>query len=167
MVDQYDTKFDTRDANAAHTGLDDTVSAGKRFNIEVERGAEIARASDRAKEMINDRTAIFASRMDDQLERENKYRDYGIRNEKTKLLEKQFTSPQPIPDDPKAREVMHREIDEGSVRNYEKRQQGFRDQIDRQYQRDVDEILKMDRESRLPEHGHNHSQEHEHDLDGR
>jgi len=129
----------------------------------------VAAASDRAKQMINDQTFVRDSRHESQTERENKYREYGIQKQRTELLEKQFSSPQPIPNDPQAREVMQREIEEGAVRNYENKNQFFRDQIDRQYKQNVDEILKLDRADRLheidPEHSQQHS--HEHELDGR
>lgn len=171
MSDDDSRKFSRENANLERNGLDGTAPVGNRFNVEVERGAEIAQASDRAKEMIKDHAIVRDSRMETQLAREEKYRTYGLQKEKAKLLEQQFTSPQPIPNDPKAREVMHKEIEAATVRNYDKRNQYFRDQIDRQHKHSVDEILKLDREDRLPERelNHDHSQEHdqEHEWDGR
>jgi len=164
-----DTKSGGRNANFELKGLDATEATSSSFNEEVYRGKELAEASDRAKQMIADQTFVRDSRHEDQAMREDKYREYGIQKERTHLLEKQFSSPQPIPNDPQAREVMQREIDEGAVRNYEKKNQYFRDQIDRQYNQSVDEILKRDRDGQLPEPHHAHDQAHdeEHARGGR
>jgi len=160
-MSKQDTKSGKANANLKHKGLETAAPAASPFNLEVERGKEIAAASDRARQMIADQIAIHDSRMENQLAREEKYRDYGVQREKSKLMEKQFSSPQPIPNDPHAREVMQKEIDEGAIRNHEKTQRFRRDQIDWQYKYNVDEILKLDREGRLPDHQHVHDQEHE------
>lgn len=163
-----DSKFQQQNANFERQGLNNTSPSNSSFNAQAARGAELAQASDRAKEMINDQEHIFGSLMQEQLMREEKYRESGVNRERSKLYEKQFNSPQPIPNDPQAIEVMKNEIEQGAVRNYEKRTQQYRDSIEKNHERIVGEILKMDREGQLPERGQSHDHSHgiEHERDG-
>mgnify|MGYP003138040484 CR=1 FL=1 len=159
-----DNKFEQYEANLDRKGLDGTSPVHNSFNLETERGQKIAKASPRAKELIADLGTVRESLMRGQLDKETKYKSLGLQKERARLIEKQFSSAQPIPNDPQARELMQKEIEQSAIRNCDNRNQFFRDQIDKQYEQSVQEVLKMDREGRLPDRSHDqsHQQDHEH-----
>lgn len=167
MVDQNDTKFDKRDANFERAGLDGTAQIGGRFNNDAKLGAEIANASPEAKKTINDLLKLEDSRMEGEHKSQTRSREFRVLKEKDRLTEKFFNEPSPMPNTPEAKALVYQTIDDQANRAVDERQKYYLNQIPAQTNKNIREVLKMDREGVVPAHQQEQSQDQEHDLDGR
>lgn len=154
-----DPTFENHDANFERKGLDGTDRINSRFNAETDLGRRIAEASPEAKRMIADQVNIEARQMEAEEKSQARSHEFRVLRERDKLTRDFFSRNEPIPSDPTAKQVVYDTICEEADRHVAKREQYYKDQIPRQTERSVGEILKMDRDGTLTlQHQHNQDQ---------
>lgn len=144
MSDNNDSKFQREQSNSTARGLDEQPKIHDRFNLETERGQRIAEASPEAQKMIQDQITLEDRQMENEQRSQARSHEFRVLKERDKLTREFFESPQPIPSDPAAKQVIHQNICEQADRRVNEREAYYRDQISKQTDRNVDEILKMD-----------------------
>ena len=156
-----DRMNEKHDANSVRYGLDGTQKIQGRFNLETETGKRIADASDEAKRMIYDQINLEDRQMEGEHKSQARSHEFRILKERDKLTRNFFASNEPVPSDPAAKQMIYDTICEQADRHVQEREQYYMDQIPRQTEKNVEEILKMDREGVLehgPRQNHNHEQ---------
>ena len=159
-----DTKFQQHNANFERVGLDGTAKIGERFNEGTKLGADIAKASPKAQEKINDLLKLEESRLETEIKNQNSSREFRVLREKDRLTQEYFASPQPVPSDPQAKQVIYNEISNSAKRMVAERESYYRDQITRETDKNIREVIRMDQQGIAP--AQNHERDHEHG-DGR
>ncbi|MBL4761028.1 MAG: hypothetical protein JKY80_09350 [Mariprofundaceae bacterium] len=167
MVDQNDTKFEQRDANFKRVGLDGTAQIGGRFNDDAKLGADIAASSPEAKKTINDLLKLEDSRMESEVKSQTRSREFRVLKEKDRLTEKFFNEPSPMPNTPEAKALVYQTIDDQANRVVDERQKYYREQIPTQTDKNIREVLKLDREGLLSAHDQSQKHDQDHEWEGR
>ncbi|EFO32564.1 hypothetical protein TRICHSKD4_2366 [Roseibium sp. TrichSKD4] len=160
MSDKNDTKFQKQDANFKRQGLDGTAKIEARFNQDAKLGADIAKASPEAQKTVNDLLKLEESRLQTETRNQERSHEFRVLKEKDRLMQDYFSSPQPIPSDPQAKQVVYDEISNSAERMVSEREQYYRDQITRQTDQNIREVVKMDQQGIVPSHDQSHDQEH-------
>jgi len=164
MVDNNDTKFQEKSPEQQRKGLDGTEPVGSRFNMDAKLGAEIANASPEAQQAINQMYKVEESRLVSEASKQERSREFRVLKEKDRLMEKYFSEPAPIPNDPEAKKLVYQTIQDQAQRTVQERELYFTNQIKNSTDQNVREVIKMDQQGILPAQklGQEHNDEHEH-----
>ncbi|MEO1748409.1 MAG: hypothetical protein AAFR27_07300, partial [Pseudomonadota bacterium] len=120
--------------------------------------------SPKAQEKINDLLKLEESRLETEIKNQNSSRKFRVLREKDRLTQECFASPQLVPSDPQAKQVIYNEISQSAERMVAEREAYYRDQISRQTDNNIREVIRMDQQGIVP--AQNHERDHEHG-DGR
>lgn len=166
MVENNNSTFQAKSPETARKGLDGTEQIGGRFNLDAKLGAEIAQASPEAQQTISQLYKLEESRLVSETSSQERSREFRVLKEKDKLMERYFSQPAPIPNDPEAKKLVYQTIDEQAQKTVQEREQYFQTQIKNQTDLNVLETLKMDQQGLLPSQNQGHTQDEEHERGG-
>ena len=143
------TTFESYDAKVEPIGLEEVQKIEGRFNQETRLGQQIAEASPEAKRMISDQLYMEDRQMEAEQKSQARSHEFRVLRERDKLTRDFFSRNEPIPSDPAAKQVIYDTICEQADRRVQEREQYYQDQIPRQTERNVSEIIRMDRDGTL------------------
>jgi len=156
-----DNTFENHNAKAKPIGLDETQKIQGRFNQETYIGQQIAEASPEAKRMVADQLYMEDRQMEAEQKKQDRSREFRQIRAENKRYEQFFNSPQPIPSDPAAKKLINETIVQEAAREVREKDQYYMERIPDQTERNVSDILRMDRDGTLAqrfEHAHDQKQ---------
>ena len=167
MVDSNNNTFQAKSPEQERKGLDGTEQVGDRFNLDAKLGADIAQSSPEAQQTISQLYKVEESRLVTEQKSQTRSHEFRVLKEQDKLMEKFFSEPSPMPNDPEAKKLVYTTIHDQAERTVTEREQYFKNQIKNQTDQNVREVIKMDQQGIMPAQDNNHIQNQEHDLDER
>lgn len=165
MVAKNDTKFEQKNTNFDKRGLKGTAEIGDRFNADAKLGADVAAASPEAKKTINDLLVLEESRMASEAKSQKRSHEFRVLKEKDQLMKKFFSEPSPMPNTPEAKALVYQTVEDQANRAVDERQKYYRDQIPAQTDKNIREVLKLDKEPNLSNFQQEHNQDHDQDVE--
>lgn len=175
MVYKKTNTFQAKSPEQERLGLDNTPQIGDRFNLDAKLGADIAKSSPEAQQTISQLYKLEESRLVSEEKAQIRSREFRVLKEQSRLTEKFFSEPSPIPNDPEAKKLVFETIKDQAERTVAEREAYFKNQIKNQTDQNVREVIKMDQQGILPAQSQKQDQaleasqepDDDHDLNGR
>lgn len=153
-----DTTFQRPDTNQEQKDLGGTEPISEDFRRKQELEARIADASPQAQTMIDELRKLESSRLQQEEKSQTRSREFRVLREKDRLVRDYFANPQPIPNEPQAKQLAYQTIADQAERTVAEKEAYYKGQITRDAEANIRDVLRRDHAEASRGHGQHQSE---------
>ncbi len=154
------TSSGARGSNSGANSQQNQTPVAEGFNLRGGLAEGYDQASDKAKARVIDQIEVRDSRMDKRREQQTFWRAKNIADEQNKLFKEHLSQPSFAPETPEAARLVEQTIAEQAEKNVDARDKYALQVIERECANNIKEILRLDQQEQLQNHGSYHFNQH-------